>query len=247
MKQMIAVAGNGTNGLAGQSVESTISALSPVISRRRAVIFDCDDTLLITAKSRWPVLISTALVFGYRISNNDICNVWGEPYRQMIEQLLPGINVDDFTATYKQASLKSLPRVAPGAESLLALLAENRIVMHVLTANHASLVEQDFKALGIRRFFEHIYGCDDTEFHKPDGRALSNSLSILADLGMNKSDSLYIGDGWRDFYTARDAGIDFVAVCTGLDRQEVFQKEGLPNDQIISSLNELLIGDAGSL
>ncbi len=60
----------------------------------------------------------------------------------------------------------------------------------------------------------------------------------LEQLGINdKKTILYVGDALNDFYAARGAGLDFVAVTTGLTDKDSFAQAGV--NKVVTSLAEL--------
>jgi beta-phosphoglucomutase-like phosphatase (HAD superfamily) len=57
-----------------------------------AIIFDCDDTILATAKSRWSVRIATAARFGVHLDELTIRASWGKPFDELIRSVVPTLD-----------------------------------------------------------------------------------------------------------------------------------------------------------
>jgi phosphoglycolate phosphatase-like HAD superfamily hydrolase len=54
------------------------------------VLFDCDDTILQTSKTRWNVMIQSATEFGcFDLDDRRIRQVWGQPFTTMISEPAP--------------------------------------------------------------------------------------------------------------------------------------------------------------
>ncbi len=79
-----------------------------------------------------------------------------------------------------------------------------------------------------------IIGGDDVKYPKPHPMAL---LTAIEKLKVDKNDVVYIGDNLIDAKTAAAAGVDFIAVTTGTNTREEFEKH--QNVMIIDSLKEI--------
>lgn len=201
-----------------------------------AIVFDYDDTLAHSPRTRWPQIVLTAEHLGHWVSPDQIKQVWGLPYREMISDLMPGIDVDTFTSAYV-ASLQLIPNdFAPQSREIIEALRESGMELGILSSNSRTVIEQDFKAVGIDGVFKIIAGCDDVRHHKPDRRALDPVLHVLRKNDAPLSRFAMIGDSWRDARTAQSAGIQFFAVCTGNDDFASFVAEGVSATNICSSL-----------
>ena len=82
-----------------------------------------------------------------------------------------------------------------------------------------------------------VQGSDDTVYHKPDPRVFDTALSLVADKQIGRDAVAYVGDALMDYYAARDAGIGFIGVATGLIPRDTFIAAGAP---CVDSLPELL-------
>lgn len=71
-----------------------------LLHSRSAVIFDCDDTILATAQTRWSVLIETAKKFDVELSTDTIRRAWGLPFDELIRALVPTINLNNYVEAY---------------------------------------------------------------------------------------------------------------------------------------------------
>jgi len=65
------------------------------------------------------------------------------------------------------------------------------------------------------QYFDVIVGGEDVAAHKPDPEGLLKAISMV---GCQKEEVLFVGDSTVDARTAKNAGVDFVAVLTGDNR-----------------------------
>lgn len=206
-----------------------------------AVICDCDDTLIATAQTRWAALIGTAEAFGVSVSEDAIRRAWGMPFDHLIRELVPTLDLNEFTLRYREAMRGFAPRALPGAYQLLHNLKERNAPVHILTSSSRELILQDLQALHMDHLITMIWGQAQTApFSKPDPRVIQNVLQVLRTHIRDFSEIVYIGDSVRDLLVARGNHLDFIAVTTGLEDASVFAHEGLPLERIVPSLNALI-------
>ena len=100
------------------------------------------------------------------------------------------------------------------------------------------IVEADAENAGLApldRYFDHIQTAEEQSHKKPDPRVFDPSLKAL---GIEANKVVYIGDELKDYYAARDAGVGFVGVETGMATASEFTEVGAFS---IRSLADLLI------
>jgi phosphoglycolate phosphatase-like HAD superfamily hydrolase/pimeloyl-ACP methyl ester carboxylesterase len=208
--------------------------------RFRAVVFDCDDTLLATARMRWGVLQQTAAEFGVKLTEQTIRSNWGKPFDKLIASLVPELDQEKFVRRYRQAMSDHPPGLTPGVRQVLELLKSHRIPMVVVTSSQRGVILQDLQVVQLDRFFSAIFGHEETIYHKPDPRVLDAPLDHLRSLEIAPRDTLYIGDSVRDFQAATGAGIAFLGVLTGIESAEDFKNAGLTDQLIVEDFLILL-------
>lgn len=206
----------------------------------RAVIFDCDDTILATAKTRWNALIVTAAQFHVNLREATIRDAWGKPFDELIADLLPNVSFDTFLPAYQQIMRQFPPQPTLGAVDLLNRLQIYGVRMEIVTSSRQDLILQDLDAVGIEAFFANIWGHEQTApYNKPDPRVLSPVLTQLEPFNIGRSLIVYVGDSVRDYAVAQGNEIDFIAVTSGLEGATAFHAAGVSETQIVSSLQEL--------
>lgn len=121
----------------------------------------------------------------------------------------------------------------------IRLLKKDKFKIGIVSTRFRTRIEPVLKREKIYSCFDLIIGGEDVLNHKPDPSGLQLALQRLDSL---QSQSLYIGDSVIDAETAKSAGVDFVAVLSGVTSAGQFQEfkpvEILDN---INSLRRLLL------
>lgn len=206
-----------------------------------AVIFDFDDTLSLTMKSRWAALTAAAQVFGFEIDDDMIKASWGKPFNELISDLLPDVNLHTFVELYRRTMRQFPPVAAPGAVALLEYLRGRQIPVEIVTSSSSDLVRQDLDSLSLTEYFDDIWGFEETSpYSKPNVNVLRPVIAKLHSLGLPNSLILYIGDSLRDWEVASGNALKFIAVTSGLDGEDMFRSHGLRQECIVRSLEQLV-------
>jgi phosphoglycolate phosphatase-like HAD superfamily hydrolase len=207
----------------------------------RAVIFDCDDTILATAKTRWMALITAADKFGVKLEEPTIRAAWGKPFDELIAALIPEVTLDQFLPVYQRTMRQFTPEPTPGAVSLLGRLYQKGIRLEIVTSSRRDLILQDLDALNLRHYFADVWGHEQTApYNKPDPRVLGPVLLRLESEGIFRVSIVYIGDSVRDHEVARGNGLQFIAVTTGLEDTAAFLSAGVAASRVVGSLSEVV-------
>ncbi len=211
------------------------------------MIFDGDDTVIATAKTRWKVLISTAGSFGVRLTEETILRSWGLPFDRLIRTIVPTIDYGAFVKRYRAEMRVSRSEPTTGSAELLADLAARGTRLEIVTSSGRELITQDLDELDLTRYFERIYGHEETPFPKPDPRVLDVVIDNLAQDGYQLPELVYIGDSVRDLKVASARSVGFVAVLSGIESMADFIAAGLPPERVVGDLGELIggLGSAG--
>ncbi|MFC3965435.1 alpha/beta fold hydrolase [Nocardia jiangsuensis] len=216
--------------------------LGDLLTKCRAVIFDFDDTLAATSRSRWVVLRRTAAEFGVDVTSDAIRAAWGLPFEALIAALVPTLDAEEFITRYRVAMLESPPASLPGVKSLLTGLALRRVRCLIVGSGNYSLILQDLDALGLSPFFDErdIFGSEQTTVHKPDPRVLKEPMDALVSDGFDREHIVLVGDSERDFRAATGNRVPFIGVMTGLDDREDFVRYGVAQHLVVGDLTQLL-------
>ena len=206
----------------------------------KSAIFDFDDTLMATRRSRTEALIMGAARFGYSLTPRDIAEHWEKPFNELVAALMPGVEYETFYNHYASVMRRVPPQEVPGASALLAALTGRGVRVFVVSSGSRGLVHQDLEADGLSRYVSALWGYEDTPYHKPDPRTLDPVLLTLQETGINLSEAVYIGDSISDMAVATARGLLFCAVLTGQHGRSDFRSLGLQDEFIVDSLHDLL-------
>lgn len=81
-------------------------------------------------------------------------------------------------------------------------------------------IEEILRRERLEAFFEVIVGGEDVADHKPDPKGL---LTAIQRMRRAPAEVIYVGDSGTDAETARQAGVAFVAVLSGVNPREAFK------------------------
>ena len=123
-------------------------------------------------------------------------------------------------------------KIYPHVEEALSYFSDKR--KFILTNRYIEFADITLRALGIRKYFENIFGGDDETCLKPSACVLDR---ILPKLKIEKVRSIIVGDMAIDIMTGKNSGIKTCWVTYGLGRPEDVKK--LDPDYIIDDLIEL--------
>lgn len=193
---------------------------------RRLVIFDLDGTL-VNSIADLAVAVNQALVkCGYPIHPEEAYRFMvGDGVNKLFERALPesertAENVarirEHFMPFYEEHNA-DLSRPYEGIPELLEELQRRGVLMAVASNKYHSatckLIAHFFPTI----HFHPVFGNREGVPVKPDPRIVDD---IVATLGVDKSDLLYVGDTNVDMRTAINAGVDAVGVSWGFRPRE---------------------------
>ncbi len=128
-------------------------------------------------------------------------------------------------------------QLLPGAEAILSRLSgEGRvpITLALLTNSGRAATRYALEELHLARYFPRSFTRDDLPAMKPRPEGITTAL---VQLGLQKSEVLYVGDSPTDILASRRAGIRVASVATHRYDAETLRRLG--PDYTIGSLPEL--------
>jgi HAD superfamily hydrolase (TIGR01549 family) len=196
-------------------------------------IFDFDGTL---ADSRLNITSSMNAAFthfGYTVVDpNDIHPLIGKlSFEQTFRKFQPQLDTDQVGALmshargYQREHLQNEMMVFPDTVATLQTLKDQGKALAVLTTKYVEQMEYILQAMGLRPFFDVVYGDGLIAAKKPDRACVEyiwNNLSapILPER------SVMIGDSEVDVLCAQNAGIDAIGVGRGVDSLDYLREKG---------------------
>lgn len=197
---------------------------------KKLLIFDLDGTILNT-------LDDLAASTNYALEQNsmpkrsldEIRAFVGNGIRKLIERAVPSGSseaekkavLESFTAHYKAHSANKT-RPYDGIVELLEQLKIQGYLMAVVS-NKADFAVQSLCETYFPRTFTFVVGEREGIRRKP---APDSIYEVLEQLNIPKEEAVYIGDSDVDAETAKNAGIDLIAVTWGFRNREVLEAMG---------------------
>jgi phosphoglycolate phosphatase len=136
-----------------------------------------------------------------------------------------------FMTHYESHSLDAT-RAYPGVEGALAALEGQP--MAVLTNKPTKASLEILEGLGLAKYFTLIYGGDSFETRKPDP---AGALKILKEFSVAPEHAAMIGDSDVDIQTARNGGLQAIAVNYGFG---TYDRVANPADLYLDNLTDLV-------
>ncbi|MCP4229777.1 MAG: HAD-IA family hydrolase [bacterium] len=190
------------------------------MSRFNALIFDFDYTLADSSEAVVECMKYALNNLGLRLpSDEDIKRTIGMSLGKTFE-ILSGKNdevmLDGFIRLFKEkADEVALDKtyILDGVESVIIALKRRDIPLGIVSTKYRYRIKNVLRRDDLLDHFDVIVGGEDVAEHKPNPDGLNAAISRLK---VNKENVLYIGDSVTDAETARNAGITFAAVLTGV-------------------------------
>lgn len=208
--------------------------------KARAIIFDFDDTLINTKDVSIKRHIDTAKKLGIEFDERELIKRWGQPWPQLLYGFL-GNRADEFINAINNTKNFNFSQIE-GASEMLSYLRSKGIFVGILTSSGREWIirKTESASLGLNNFDDWLIFCnEDVKEPKPNKLAFETILARLAAKGVSGDMICYCGDLLLDLETARNAGVNFIAVTTGFHKKEDFIRAGLDGNKVIESVKDL--------
>ena len=189
----------------------------------RLLVFDWDGTLMDSVDRIVASIHAAIEVTGAEPRQPErIRGIIGLGLHEAVNQLYPGAD-DDFvtrlSAAYREHFLfqcTTPSRLFPGAMATLRSLHGAGYLLAVATGKGVRGLLKDLEETGTRPLFHATRTAEQTR-SKPDPLMLEE---LVAELGVDRSDALMIGDTEFDMQMAASAGVDAVGLSCGVHPAE---------------------------
>ncbi len=198
----------------------------------RNVIFDWSGTLVDDLPAVWEASNHVFRQAGIPpLSLDQFRSEFQLPYHGFYERYLPDVPLPQlelwFRTRFAECQDSSVP--LPHAREMLEFCRAQGLRLFVLTAVHPKAFAVQADTIGFAPFFERIYsGVVDKR---------TRILELLAENGLDRDATVFIGDMQHDIETAKEGGVHSVGVLTGYNSLEHLRQAG--PDVIVEHLGEL--------
>jgi HAD superfamily hydrolase (TIGR01509 family) len=182
----------------------------------KLIIFDLDGTLIDAYTAITRSFNAAMKRFNYPRQSRAVIRRavgWGDG--QLIRSFVKAGDLDRVLAFYRGHHKKSLleySKVFPGARQLLAGLKAQGYKLAVASNRPTRFSLLLIRHLKLNRYFDHVLCADKLKAGKPHPEILRK---IMAELSVNKAETLYVGDMVIDAQAGRRSGVKTVIVTTG--------------------------------
>lgn len=207
----------------------------------KAVIFDFDDTLVESRAQKWAQHKHVAKkFFNIDLTEEEILKHWGKPIHTMAPELYQNKDVwENIYPILTSTRGDFHKKIYEGSTPVINKILKKGLSVGILSSATSREIKVDLERLNLPvDKFSFVQGVEDTLVHKPDPGVFLPALEQLSKEGINKEEIVYVGDSLFDLESAKGAGIDFIAVTTGLYSMENFRKAGA--NVIIENIKEVL-------
>ncbi len=192
-----------------------------------AVVFDLDGTLLDSAPDLAAALNLVLEMQGLSALDVDkVRYMIGAGVPKLIERgfrehgvKLDAENIDadllDAFLSYYNAHAADLSKVYPGTYGLIEMLCNRSVRIGLCTNKPTEATREILSSFGIEDCFDSVVGGTSGFPKKPDPAGLK---ACLQELGVDASQTLYIGDSATDVKTARNGGLPVVVMSYGYEK-----------------------------
>jgi HAD superfamily hydrolase (TIGR01509 family) len=218
----------------------------------RGIIFDLDGTLIslhVDGTAFRREIAKELTQSGFRIDFTE-ASYKGLYVQDMLDLAKSQVNQGLVKADYEQVRRRTFraldalevewirhSQLLPGADAILSRLSSEGkapITLALLTNSGRAATRYALEELRLARYFPRSFTRDDLPAMKPRPEGITTAL---AELGLDKSEVLYVGDSPTDIMASRAAGIRVASVATHRYDADALRKLG--PDYTIGSLTEL--------
>lgn len=112
-------------------------------------------------------------------------------------------------------------RLLEGVPELLAECSKAKCAL--VTNKPVEFTERILIDLGVRDYFDLVFGGDSLPVRKPDPGPMLEAAALAR---ASASDSAVVGDGWQDIQAGRAAGMFTIGIATDQDQHRVLSEAG---------------------
>lgn len=205
----------------------------------KVIIFDYDDTLVQTRKTRYKTIKKLSLdQFNYEMSDEEIDNAWGLPADEFLLKLFGAFSnhILDLWALYLEYSKQDLNSPHENAFEFI-FQNHKHLKFGIVTSSSEKVVLRELNELEMDlNLFFNIQTSESTSVHKPNPKVYSPIYEVLEKEKIKKEEVLYIGDSPADYESSSKFGFHFIGMAHDERYTSFFENE---NIEYVRSFQEL--------
>jgi 2-phosphoglycolate phosphatase len=205
----------------------------------KCIAFDLDGTLVDAFEAVYQSVNHALTEMGYdHVDDHSIMRAVGWGDRDLLTRF---VSQEDAAKTlelfraHHRVALKTGTKFLPGAQAALEALKGHGYQLALATNRPRFSTDVILETLSARDFFHHTICADQVPNAKPEPDLLHH---IMAQLGLEAHELLYVGDMTVDIESAKNAGVAVMAVCTGTCTRE--ELEALKPNKVLDGVGQLI-------
>lgn len=209
---------------------------------KRLIIIGFDGTIADTAPGILYCMNTTALSMGYTpVSHEELYGVIGVSLEQGFMKLY-GMKEDEIEYAMNQYSKlysikgEEMILIYDGIDDSLKKLKESGFKLAIVTQKNEKFINN---MLGVYNYIGDLFDTVCATNVERDMTKTDMLLKVCADLEVEPSDALFVGDSYVDAEAAQEAGVDFAAVLYGWGFRKKADAEQYDCREYINTAREL--------
>jgi phosphoglycolate phosphatase len=209
----------------------------------KALIFDFDLTLADATQGIYQCMNHALNFFGYNHADFETVKRTIGYTLPVSFQMLTGNNdpeasekfVEEYVA-HADIVMNINTFVYPSVFNIMPKIKQQGLQTAIVSTKYRYRIAEILKRDKLEEYFNCVIGGEDVKNHKPAPEGL---FIAVEKLGLNKSETLYIGDSLVDAQAAKNAGIRFCAVLSGTTTADEFKKVKV--EHIVENLEDVFV------
>lgn len=209
---------------------------------KKLIIIGFDGTIANTAPGILYCMNTTALSMGYTpVSHDELYGVIGVSLEQGFMKLY-GMKEDEIEYAMNQYSKlysikgEEMILIYDGIDDSLKKLKESGFKLAIVTQKNEKFINN---MLGVYNYIGDLFDTVCATNVERDMTKTDMLLKVCADLEVEPSDALFVGDSYVDAEAAQEAGVDFAAVLYGWGFRKKADAEQYDCREYINTAREL--------
>jgi len=186
------------------------------------VIFDLDGTLVDSQQDLASAVNFTRNHYGLKpLKVSEVASYLGSGINALVKSVLPSVSENEMphaTAMFKDFYSKHLADTTKEYNGVKKMLADLKGFKKAVLSNKSENFSKDIiENLGLKEYFDEIYGGDSFDEKKPSPKPIREIMNFLS---VKKENTVMVGDGVNDVLAGKTAGVRTIAVLYGYSSKE---------------------------